>query len=160
MGRRMPLEEKAISTNKKAYHDYFVDEIFEAGIALTGTEVKSLRENKASLRDSFAVVRKGEVWLNGVHIAPYSHGNRGNVDTDRSRKLLLHKKEVRYLFGKTKERGYTLVPLRLYFTPANLVKVELGLARGKKLYDKRETIAKRDQERDVERALRERQRGA
>ncbi len=155
----MPRDERAISTNKKAYHDYFVDETFEAGIALTGTEVKSLRENKAALRDSFAVVRKGEVWLNGVHISPYSHGNRGNVDPDRSRKLLLHKKEVRYLLGKTKERGYTLVPLRLYFSPANLVKVEIGLARGKKLYDKRETIAKRDQDRDLARALRERQKG-
>jgi len=153
-------EQKLIATNKKAYHDYFVDEIFETGIALTGTEVKSLRQNKAGLRDSFATVRKGEVWLQNVHISPYSHGNRANVDPTRARKLLLHKKEIRYLIGKTKERGYTLVPLRLYFSPANIVKVELGLARGKKQYDKRASIADRDQKRDVERALRDRQKGA
>ncbi len=153
----MPRDTKLIATNKKAYHDYFVDETFETGIALTGTEVKSLRENGASLRDTFASVRKGELWLHGIHIAPYSHGNRSNVDPDRSRKLLLHKKEIRYLLGKTKERGYTMVPLKLYFTPANLAKVELGLVRGKKLYDKRDAIAERDQKRDMERALRERQ---
>jgi SsrA-binding protein len=153
----MAAEERLITTNKKAFHDYFVDETFEAGIALTGTEVKSLRENKANLRDCYASIRKGEMWLHGVHISPYSHGNRSNVDVDRARKLLLHKKEIRYLIGKTKERGYTLVPLRMYFTPQNLVKVELGLARGKKLYDKRDAIAEKDQQRDVERALRERQ---
>lgn len=155
----MPREPKAIATNKKAYHDFFVEETFETGIALTGTEVKSLRESGANLRDTFASIRKGEVWLNGIHIAPYSHGNRSNVDTDRPRKLLMHKKEIRYLLGKTKERGFTLVPLKLYFTASNLVKVELGLARGKKLYDKRDAIAARDQARDVERALRERQKG-
>lgn len=155
----MAREERLISQNKKAYHDYFVDETFEAGVALTGTEVKSLRENKASLRDTFATVRRGEVWLHNLYISAYSHGNRSNVEPARTRKLLLHKKEIRYLMGKTKERGYTLVPLRIYFTPHNLVKVELGLARGKKLYDKRETIADRDQKRDVERALRERQKG-
>ncbi len=155
----MPRESKLIASNKKAYHDYFVDETFETGIALTGTEVKSLRENGASLRDSFATVRKAEVWLNNVHISAYSHGNRSNVDPNRARKLLLHKKEIRYLVGKTKERGYTLVPLKLYFSDSGLVKVELGLARGKKQYDKREAIAERDQKRDVERALRDRQRG-
>ena len=155
----MPREEKLIANNKKAYHDYFVDEVFETGIALTGTEVKSLRQNRASLRDSFATVRAGEVWLHGVHIAAYSHGNRANVEPTRARKLLLHKKEIRYLIGKTKERGYTLVPLKLYFTPANIVKVELGLVRGKKQYDKRASIAERDQQRDVERALRDRQKG-
>ena len=153
----MPREERMIASNKKAYHDYFIDETFEAGIALTGTEVKSLREHKANLRDSFATVRKGEVWLHNVHISHYSHGNRSNVDPNRERKLLLHKKEIRYLVGKTKERGYTLVPLKLYLSPANIVKVELGLARGKKQYDKRASIAERDQQRDVERALRERQ---
>jgi SsrA-binding protein len=150
-------EERAIATNKKAYHDYFIEETFECGIALTGTEVKSLRQNRAALRDSFATVRSGEVWLHGVHISPYSHGNRANVDPDRKRKLLLHKKEIRYLIGKTKERGFTLVPLKLYFSPSNKVKVELGLARGKKQYDKRDSIAKRDQQRDVERAMRDRQ---
>lgn len=154
----MAREEKLIASNKKAYHDYFVDETFEAGIALTGTEVKSLRENRANLRDSFASVKKGEVWLHGVHISPYSHGNRSNVDPDRPRKLLLHRQEIRYLLGKTKERGYTLVPLKLYLSPGNLVKVELGLARGKKLYDKRESIARRDQDREVERALKDRTR--
>jgi len=155
----MADQSRDIATNKKAYHDYFVDETFECGIELTGTEVKSLRQNRAALRDSFATVRGGEVWLHGVHIAPYSHGNRANVDPDRKRKLLLHKKEIRYLIGKTKERGFTLVPLKLYFSPTNKVKVELGLARGKKNYDKRDTIAARDQQRDVERALRDRQKG-
>lgn len=155
----MPRDTKAIANNKKAYHDYFVDEVFEAGIALTGTEVKSLRENGASLRESFASVRNGELWLHKVHVAAYSHGNRSNGDPDRPRKLLLHKKQIRYLLGKTKERGYTLVPLRMYFTPSSLVKVEIGLARGKKAYDKREAIAERDQKRDVERSLRERQKG-
>jgi len=152
-------QSRDIATNKKAYHDYFVEETFECGIELTGTEVKSLRQNRAALRDSFATVRGGEVWLHGVHIAPYSHGNRANVDPDRKRRLLLHKKEIRYLIGKTKERGFTLVPLKLYFSPTNKVKVELGLARGKKNYDKRDTIAARDQQRDVERALRDRQKG-
>lgn len=155
----MAAETRVIASNKKARHDYFVDETFECGIELTGTEVKSLRENRATLRDSFATVRNGEVWLHGVHIAPYSHGNRANVDPDRQRRLLMHKKEIRYLLGKTKERGLTLVPLSLYFSPANKVKVELGLARGKKLYDKRDAIAARDQQRDVERSLRERTKG-
>lgn len=155
----MPRDERLIASNKKAYHDYFIDETFEVGIALTGTEVKSLREHKANLRDSFATVRRGEVWLHNVHISHYSHGNRSNVDPNRERKLLLHKKEIRYLVGKTKEKGYTLVPLKLYLSPANIVKVELGLARGKKQYDKRASIAERDQKRDVERALRERQKG-
>jgi SsrA-binding protein len=153
----MPHEVKNITTNKRAFHEYFVDEQFEAGIALTGTEVKSLRENGASLRECFATVKAGEAWLHGLHIPPYSHGNRNNVDPDRSRKLLLHKKEIRYLYGKLKERGFTLVPLRLYFNEANMAKLEVGLARGKKLHDKRDAIAERDQHRDVERALRERQ---
>jgi SsrA-binding protein len=155
----MATTERHIATNKKAYHDYFIDETFEAGIELTGTEVKSLRQNKASLRDSFAVVRKGEVFLHNVHISAYSHGNRANVDSTRARKLLLHKKEIRYLAGKTAEKGATLVPLKLYFNPSNLVKVEIGLARGKKLHDKRASIADRDHKRDVERALRDRQKG-
>ncbi len=155
----VPRDDRLIASNKKARHDFFVDEEFECGLVLTGTEVKSLRENRVTLRDSFATVRKGEVWLHGMHISPYSHGNRANVDPDRARKLLLHKKEIRYLIGKTKERGFTLVPLRLYFAPNNKAKVELGLARGKKLYDKRDSIAQRDQQRDVERALRDRQKG-
>ncbi len=155
----MARDDRLIASNKKAYHDYQIDETFEAGIALTGTEVKSLREHRAALRDSFATVRRGEVWLHNVHISPYSHGDRDNVAPDRVRKLLLHKKEIRYLAGKTKERGFTLVPLKLYFNSANIAKVELGLARGKKQYDKRRAIAERDHARDVERALRERQKG-
>lgn len=155
----MPREERLIASNKKAYHDYFVDEAFECGIELTGSEVKSLRDNRASLRESYATVRRGEVWLLGVHVAPYSHGNRSNTDPDRPRKLLMHKREIRYLIGKTKEKGNTLIPLRMYFSPSNLVKVELGLVHGKKLYDKRADIAAKDQKRDVERALRERQKG-
>ena len=155
----MPREEKLIANNKKAYHDYFVDEIFECGIELNGSEVKSLRDSRASLRESYATVRRGEVWLLALHIAPYSHGNRSNLDPDRARKLLLHKREIRYLIGKTKEKGSTLIPLRMYFSPSNLVKVELGLVHGKKLYDKRADIASKDQKRDVERALRERQKG-
>jgi SsrA-binding protein len=155
----MAREEKTISNNKKAFHDYFVDERFEAGIALTGTEVKSLRESGASLRDTFATVRNAEVWLHGVHIAPYSHGNRSNVEPGRARKLLLHRKQIRYLLGKTKEKGYALVPIRLYFTEANLVKVELGLARGKKLYDKRDAMAEADSKRDAQRELRDRTKG-
>ena len=151
--------ERLIANNKKAFHDYFVEETFETGIELTGTEVKSLRENHASLRDCYATIRRGEVWLLGVHIAPYSHGNRSNVDPDRPRKLLLHKREIRYLVGKTKEKGFSLVPLKMYFTPSNLAKVELGLVRGKKLYDKRADIAAKDQKREVERALKDRNRG-
>jgi SsrA-binding protein len=153
----MQYVEKTITNNKKAFHEYFIDERFDTGIALTGTEVKSIRENGASLRECFATVRSGEVWLHGMHLSPYSHGNRNNVDPDRTRKLLLHKKEIRYLFGKLKEKGYTLIPLRLYFNERNMVKLELGLARGKKLYDKRDSIAERDHQRDLERALRQRQ---
>lgn len=155
----MSTHEKLIANNKKAFHDYSVEETFEAGIVLTGTEVKSLREARASLKDTYALVRRGEVWILGLHIAPYSHGNRSNVNPDRERKLLLHKNEIRYLIGKTKERGYALVPLKMYFSDSNKVKVELALARGKKLYDKRDDIAKRDQQRDMERALRDRQKG-
>jgi len=156
---RMVRDEKLIANNKRAYHEYFVDEVFECGIELTGTEVKSLRASHASLRESYATVRAGEVWLLALHIAPYNQGNRSNVDPNRTRKLLLHKKEIRYLIGKTKEKGNTLIPLRMYFAPNNLVKVELGLVHGKKLYDKRADIAAKDQKRDVERALRERQKG-
>jgi SsrA-binding protein len=152
----MPRDKKLIAKNKKARHDYFIDEIFEAGIELTGTEVKSLRDRGTALRDSFATIRRGEAWLHNVHIAPYSHGNRANVDPDRTRRLLLHKKEIRYLQSKTQERGYTIVPLAIYFNERNRAKVELGLAHGKKQYDKRADIAKRDHDRDVERALKER----
>jgi SsrA-binding protein len=155
----MAREEKLIANNKKAYHDYFVEETFECGIELSGTEVKSLRASGVSLRETYASIKRGEVWVHGMHIAPYSHGNRSNLDPVRPRKLLMHKKEIRHLIGKIKEKGFTLVPLKLYFSPNNLVKVELGLVRGKKLYDKRADIAAKDQKRDIERALRERQKG-
>jgi SsrA-binding protein len=149
--------QKLIAKNKKAWHDYAIDETFEAGIVLTGTEVKSLRENGCSMREAFATVRDEEVWLHNLHIAHYSHGNITNHQPDRTRKLLLHKRQIRYLVGKTRERGYTLVPLRLYFNESNRVKVELGVGRGKKLFDKRRDIADRDAKRDMERAFRERQ---
>lgn len=155
----MLREEKNITNNKKAFHEFFVEERFEAGIELTGTEVKSLRENGGSLRETFALIRGGQAFLHGLHIVPYSHGNRSNVDSDRQRRLLLHKKEIRYLYGALKEKGWALIPLRLYFNTENMVKVELGLARGKKLYDKRATIAERDAKRGMERDLRTRTRG-
>ena len=155
----MPREEKNITTNKKAFHEFFVEERFEAGIELTGTEVKSLRENGASLRETFGAIRGGQAFLHGLHLTPYSHGNRANVDADRSRRLLLHKKEIRYLHGALKEKGWAFVPLRMYFNTDNRVKVELALARGKKLYDKRASIAERDMNRDKERELRTKARG-
>ena len=145
-----------IAGNKKAYHDYFIDETFEAGIVLTGTEVKSIRDYGLSLKESYAHVRDGEVWLLGVHIKPYTQGSYNNVDPDRPRKLLLHKKQIRYLDAKTSEQGQTLVPTKIYFSRDNLVKVEIGLARGKKNYDKRATIAKKDAQRDIERSLKAR----
>ena len=131
-------------------------ETFEAGIELTGTEVRSLRENNCQLTDTFALVRGGEVWLSNLHIAPFSNGNIANVDPDRRRKLLLHRKQIRYLAQKTQEKGLALVPLDIYFNDNGLVKVGLALARGKKLYDKRNSMKERDMKRDVERALKAR----
>lgn len=151
-------EEKLIARNKKALHDYEVLETYEAGIVLTGTEVCSLRENNCQLRDCYALVRGGEVWLNGLHITPYSHGNLNNPEPDRRRKLLLHKNQIRSLNETTRERGTALIPLKMYFTKNNLVKVELAVCKGKKLYDKRVDLAKRDSQRDVERAIKERNR--
>lgn len=151
-------ENKTIARNKKAYHDYFIDETFEAGVELTGCEVKSLRENHCQLTDCFVLIRKGEAWLHNVHIASYSHGNIANCDPDRKRRLLLHKNEIRYLAGKTLERGFTLVPLAIYFNRDGRVKLAIGLARGKKNYDKRATLAERDSQRDIDRALKARQR--
>ncbi len=149
------MGEKLICNNKKAYHDYFIEEKFEAGMVLKGTEVKSLRQGKANLNDSFAMVKGGEAFLHNLHISPYDFGNRENHDPDRMRKLLLHKKEITKLFGKVREQGYSLVPLRLYFKNG-LVKVEMGLAKGKKLYDKREDMKRKDMHRDVAQALKER----
>jgi len=147
---------RIIAQNRKARHDYEILETQEAGIALRGTEVKSLREGRANLKDSYAAVRAGEVWLFALHISPYSHGNINNHDPERDRKLLLHRREIRRLIGKTKETGLTLVPLQLYFHHGK-VKVELALAKGKKQYDKREAIAKRDAEREMKRVFRAKQ---
>ena len=154
----MKRAKESIDQNKKAFHEYEVLETFEAGIVLTGTEVRSLRENHCQMTDCFALIRNGEVWLNNVHIAPYSHGNIANPDPDRKRKLLLHKRQIRKLSEQVKEKGYALVPLKMYFNEEGRVKVEIALARGKKLYDKRATMAARDSKREVERALKERSR--
>lgn len=143
-----------ICNNKKAYHDYFIEEKYEAGMVLTGTEVKSLRMGKANLNDSFALVKSGEAFLNNLHISPYDFGNRENHDPDRMRKLLLHKKEIVKLFSKVREQGYSLVPLRLYFKNGK-VKVEMGLAKGKKLYDKREDMKQKDQKREMAQVFKE-----
>lgn len=148
---------KVITDNRKARHDYFIEETYEAGLVLTGTEVKSLRMGRANLQDSFARVENGEVLLYDMHISPYEQGNRFNHDPKRVRKLLLNKAEIRRLIGKTQEKGLTLVPLKVYFNSRGLAKVELALAKGKKLYDKRAAIAERDAKREMEKALREKQ---
>ena len=143
-GRRL------IANNKKAYHDYFIEETYEAGIALHGTEVKSLRMGKCSIKEAFVRIENEEVYIYGMHISPYEKGNIFNRDPLRVKKLLLHKSEIRKMKGKIAEKGYTLVPLKVYFN-RSLVKVEIGLAKGKKLYDKRQDIAKKDQRREAER---------
>lgn len=150
---------RVVAENPRARHDYFIEERLEAGMELTGTEVKSLRLGRVNLREGYATVRRGEVYLENVHIAPYEQGNRFNHDPYRERRLLLHRREIRRLVGKLRERGYTLVPLRVYFNDRGYAKVELGVARGKKNYDKRRDIAERDARREIERAFRERQRG-
>jgi len=139
--------------NRAAYHEYFFDNKYVAGIVLTGTEVKSLREGKASFNDSYCIIHKGEMWLKSLHIAEYSHGTVNNHDPVRDRKLLLQKREVTKIEGKLKEKGYTLIPLLIFFNEKNLVKVEIGLGKGKKLHDKRETIKKRDVEREMKRFI-------
>lgn len=148
---------KSIAQNKKAYHDYFVEESLEAGIELVGTEVKSLRQGRVNLKDSWCAVVAGEMLLNGCHISPYDFGNRFNTDPMRVRRLLLHKREINRLYGLVKQQGYSLIPLSLYFKDSR-VKVQLGLCKGKKLYDKRADAAKRDAQRDIERAIKERNR--
>jgi SsrA-binding protein len=153
----MAEESRVLATNRKAYHDYFIEETYEAGIALTGTEIKSVRAGALNLRDSFAQIRDGEVWLQNVHISPYTAGNRFNVDPYRTRKLLLHRKEINRLMGRAQEKGLTIVPLRVYLKK-NRAKVELALVKGKKQYDKRDSISKRDANREIERALKERDR--
>lgn len=148
---------KVVTENRKARHDFHILETYEAGMELKGTEVKSLRSGKANLKDSYAQVENGELFLFNMHISPYEQGNRFNVDPVRKRKLLMHKKEIMRLLGKTKEKGLTLVPLKVYFTRGK-AKVELALAQGKKLYDKREAAAEKSAKRDIEKALKERMR--
>jgi SsrA-binding protein len=149
--------EKVIATNRKARHDYEILETYEAGLVLRGTEVKSLREGQVNFKDSYAAIDRGEGWLIGCHIAPYHHGTDANHDPDRSRKLLLHRREISRLLGKTAERGLTLIPLRLYFKEGR-AKLEIGLARGKKLHDKRASIRERDERREMAKEARARQR--
>ena len=144
-------EGKLIANNKKAYHDYFIDEKYEAGIALHGTEVKSLRMGRCSIKESFVTIsNKGEILINHMHISPYEKGNIFNKDPLRTRKLLLHKSEISKMIGQINQKGYTLIPLKVYFS-GSLVKVQIGLCKGKKLYDKRQDISKRDQLREAQR---------
>lgn len=150
--------EKLIANNKKARHEFFIDEVIEAGIVLKGTEVKSIRMGRANIKESYAVVNNGEVFVQGMNITPYEMGNRYNPDPMRTRKLLLHKREINKLIGLVQKKGFTLVPLRLYINDKGLVKLEIGIARGKKLHDKRHDLAKKDANRDIQRALRDKQR--
>jgi SsrA-binding protein len=147
-----------VASNRKAYHDFFIEDTYEAGLALVGTEVKSLRVGKVNLRDSYAEIKNGQLYLVGVHISPYDWGNLSNHDPLRRRKLLLHRTEIDRIAIKVKERGYTLVPTKIYFK-GSLAKVEIGLARGKRQYDKRADLAAKDAQRDMQRALRGRERG-
>ena len=152
MAEQVKKASRTIAQNKKAWHDYFIDEKFEAGIELFGTEVKSLRAGRVNLKDSYCSVKDGELFALGMHISPYEQGNIFNRDPLRPKKLLMHKREILRLFGKVQEKGYSLIPLSLYFKGSR-VKMELGLCRGKKLYDKREDMAKASAKRDMERAM-------
>ena len=145
--------ERDVALNRRAYHDFFIDEKYEAGVMLTGTEIKSVRNGRANLRDGYVRIESGEAWLENVHISPYAQGNVMNQEPMRPRKLLLHRKEISSLIGKVKQKGYTLIPLRMYIR-RNHAKVEVGLARGKKQYDKREAIAEREAKREIARAVR------
>lgn len=149
-------QRKMIANNKKARHDYFIEETYEAGIVLAGTEIKSARLGKVSIKESYARIEREEMMIYGMNISPYEQGNRFNVDPLRPRKLLLHKREIRKLIGATKLKGLTLVPLTMYINEAGLAKLEIALARGKKNYDKRDAIAKRDASRNMERAMKQR----
>ena len=139
--------------NRQAYHEFFIDAKYEAGMVLLGTEVKSLRNGRASFNDSYCLIHKGEIWLKSLHIAEYTHGNMNNHDPLRDRKLLLEKREIKKIEAKLKEKGYTLVPLRIYFNEKRFAKIEIGLAKGKKLHDKRESIKQKDVEREMKRFL-------
>lgn len=148
---------RIVANNKKARHDYFIDEVYEVGIVLTGTEIKSIRAGRVSIKESFCKIdRKGELYIHGMHISPYEQGNRFNVEPLRSRKLLMHKREISKLIGKLKVTGLTLVPLNVYLNEDGRCKLEIGLARGKKLYDKRDTLAKKDADRKIDRAIKAR----
>jgi SsrA-binding protein len=149
--------EKTVATNREAYFNYYIVETYECGVALTGTEVKSIREGRCNLKDSYGLIRAGEAWLLNAHISPYSHGHRDNHDPTRTRKLLLHKSEIEKLAGKAQEKGLTLVPTKMYFKNGR-IKIELGVAKGKKLYDKRETERKREADREARAAVKERSR--
>jgi SsrA-binding protein len=149
----MPVGPRTVATNRKARHEYFIEEIFEAGMALTGTEIKSIRMGRVNLQDGFVLVRNGEATLMNVHIGIYDHGNRNNHVETRPRKLLLHKKEISELHVAATQRSWTIVPLRLYINDRGRAKIEIGIAHGKQLHDKRETIAKRDNERELRRVL-------
>ncbi|MEG0596693.1 MAG: SsrA-binding protein SmpB [Oscillospiraceae bacterium] len=153
----MPQEKKIIAKNPKARHDYFIEDTYEAGIALAGTEVKSLRLGNANLKDAYCIVKDGEIIAHGVHISPYEQGNIFNKDPRRPKKLLLHKREIRKLFDVTRQEGYSLIPLSLYFLGPH-VKLEIGLAKGKKLYDKRDSAAAADAKREMDRAMKNRNR--
>jgi len=150
-------QQKSVATNREAYHNFFILETYEAGIQLSGTEVKSARAGRVNLKDGYVTVRDGQAWLLNVHISPYTHGNRQNHDPDRERRLLMHKREIIRLQSKTQEKGLTLVPTKFYFK-GNLIKCEIGLAKGKKLYDKRETEARKTQEREARAAMKNRMR--
>lgn len=149
----MPDIQKTVAQNKKAYHDYFIEDSFEAGLELYGTEVKSLRDGRVNLRDSWCHIKNGEIFANGMHISPYEKGNIFNRDPLRPKRLLMHKKEINKLFGLTKQQGYAIIPLSVYFVNGR-AKLKIGLCRGKKLYDKRDAEAKKTAARDVERSLR------
>ena len=146
---------RTVASNRKARHEYFIEDTFEAGIVLTGTEIKSVRLGQVSLQDGFVLIRGGETWLMNVHIAHYALGNRNNHEETRPRKLLLHKREIARLFSQATQRNWTIVPLKVYINAKGLAKVEIGLARGKQQHDKRDTIAKRDSDRELRRAMKE-----
>jgi len=152
-------QKKIIANNKKARHDFFIEEVYETGMVLTGTEIKSIRQGRVNLKESFAKIENGEVIVYGMHISPYEQGNRFNVDPLRPRKLLMHKGEIRKLIGYTTLKGLTLVPLNLYIDVKGRAKLELAVARGKKLYDKREDIAKRDSDRRIQQEMKQSRRG-
>ena len=150
------MSRKVVSTNKKAFHDYTIESTIEAGVVLTGPEVKSLRGGRASMRDGYAAIERDEVWLHNVHISPYSHATNISADPLRTRKLLLNRREIKKLTNKVREKGFALIPIRIYFISNGKVKIELGLARGKKMYDKRATLKKKQTDREIEREYKSR----